>query len=90
MTHNPGTQPQIVNLGRTISGKPGLFTGGCLAWPLDEDDFAFYSRNTEALRTYARRLGFDLADPDEEARVNAMLLAWERDQRAIAAACDYL
>lgn len=53
---------QTVNLGRTQSDKPGLFTAGCMAMPLSEEEFAMLNGMAfcEALGYVEGRWGFRL------------------------------
>jgi hypothetical protein len=52
--------PQTVRLGRTISGRAGLFSGGCLAWPLSDADYWALSASRSTLKAYAEARGFEL------------------------------
>lgn len=49
---------QQVTIGKTISGKWGLFTGGFLAWPLQFEDVLFFHGNDAALHSYCQQRGF--------------------------------
>lgn len=53
---------QRVYLSRTQSGIPGLFTGGCLAMHLSEEEFRAVIANPEQARAVAARYGFELTD----------------------------
>lgn len=53
---------QIVNLGVTLSGARGLFTGGYLAMPLTPEQYDKFSADTEALKAYCARLDFQLKE----------------------------
>ena len=46
---------QTVTYGKTISGQPGLFTNGYLAWPLSPEQLEAFKRDPVA---YCERLGF--------------------------------
>ena len=54
---------QQVTLGRTQSGKPGLFTGGYMAVPLSEERHAEFTRNPAAAVAYCARCGFTYVAP---------------------------
>lgn len=58
--------PQRVRLGRTESGQHGLFSGGCLAWPLSESDYWALSSSRKTLKAYAEARGFELYPPDAD------------------------
>ena len=53
---------QKVTLGVTQSGRPGLFTGGMLAWGLSSEDYIFYRMHPEYLKAKCLRLGFQLEE----------------------------
>lgn len=59
-------QGQEMRPGRTISGKPGLFTNGMLAWPLSEEEWADMHSESgwERLAERMARMGFVLVLPD--------------------------
>lgn len=49
---------QEVSLGRTQSGRPGLFTGGFMAMPLSEDEHARMQADPAYYRAKCARWGF--------------------------------
>lgn len=52
---------QTCHLGRTQSGKPGLFTGNTLCWPLNpEEHAALAAMPPRELRAYVNSKGFEL------------------------------
>lgn len=51
-----GLQP--VTIGRTVSRRWGLFTGGYLAWPLSDEDVLHFAGNDASLHEYCKRRGF--------------------------------
>jgi hypothetical protein len=53
--------PQLVRLGRTQSNKPGLFSGGMLAWPISPEEYdALSAAPRRELEAYALAHGFTL------------------------------
>lgn len=54
--------PQVVKLGKTSSGKCGLFTNGMLAKSITPDEYDQFLNDKEALRSYVERSGFKLED----------------------------
>lgn len=61
--HAGAFHPQLVHLGTTMSGVPGLFTGNTLAWPITRDLFEAFRTDHVGLKAYVERIGFTLA-PD--------------------------
>lgn len=53
-----GVSMQEVTIGRSQSGKWGLFTGGFMAWPVQWEDVLFFHGNDDALRSYCEKRGF--------------------------------
>lgn len=55
---------QLVHLGRTQGGTPGLFTSGMLAWPVNDAEYAaLRAMPTRELRAYVNAKGFELEAP---------------------------
>lgn len=53
--------PQVVRLGRTLGGTPGLFSSGMLAWPVNDAEYAaLRAMPTRELRAYVNAKGFEL------------------------------
>ncbi len=54
---------QYVSLGRSQSGKPGLFTGGMMAMPLSYEEYKKFLHDVPSLEAYCQRMGFTLCHP---------------------------
>ena len=50
---------QRVTIGRSHSGKWGLFTGGLMAWPLQWEDVLWFQGDDDALHSYCKHRGFE-------------------------------
>lgn len=51
---------QLVKLGVTQSGIPGLFTGGYLAWNLTPEQYVQFLSDRAALIAFAEKRGFEV------------------------------
>lgn len=49
---------QPVTIGKSASGKWGLFTDNMMAWPLQYEDVLFFHGNDAALHAYCQHRGF--------------------------------
>ena len=50
---------QRVTIGRSHSGKWGLFTGGFMAWSLQWEDVLWFQGDDDALHSYCKHRGFE-------------------------------
>ena len=57
--------PQEVHLSRSLSGIPGFFTGGFMAWSLTEAEFEAYTAEPKLAEERAARLGFQFTKTKE-------------------------
>ncbi len=53
---------QKVKLGKTIDGKPGLFTNGVLAYPLSKIEYDYAKENRDWLERMVKFIGFELEE----------------------------
>lgn len=49
---------QTVTIGKSQSGKWGLFSSGFMAWPLQFEDVLVFANDHEAAAEYCNRRGF--------------------------------